>query len=285
MGNGLNEWPLMLFTVLGQFVVGGFIVMAYYWMKSGDEVQRERMMRSMFLLWVLMGLAFAASIAHLGSPLRAFNSLSRVGQSGLSNEIAMGALFFALGGLGWLLVQLKKMPVTAGRVWAVVAMLLGLAFIWMMARVYSGIETVPTWFGGYTTLAFFMSVLLGGPLLGLLLFALAGAPLQGRQFALLSAVALVVTMCSLLLQSADLATIHSSVQAAGTLVPDYASLQVVRLLLLLLGLGCWFWPLLRNGSPGALHFLGGFILVLAGELIGRGIFYGLHMTVGMAVTG
>ncbi|MDI9354651.1 dimethylsulfoxide reductase, partial [Cronobacter sakazakii] len=29
----------------------------------------------------------------------------------------------------------------------------------------------------------------------------------------------------------------------------------------------------------------GFALVLAGELIGRGLFYGLHMTVGMAVAG
>ncbi|RDA65641.1 dimethylsulfoxide reductase, partial [Hafnia paralvei] len=29
----------------------------------------------------------------------------------------------------------------------------------------------------------------------------------------------------------------------------------------------------------------GFALVVAGELIGRGMFYGLHMTVGMAVAG
>jgi anaerobic dimethyl sulfoxide reductase subunit C (anchor subunit) len=28
-----------------------------------------------------------------------------------------------------------------------------------------------------------------------------------------------------------------------------------------------------------------FVLVFAGELIGRSIFYGLHMTVGMAVSG
>ncbi|MFU0883027.1 DmsC/YnfH family molybdoenzyme membrane anchor subunit, partial [Kluyvera cryocrescens] len=26
-----------------------------------------------------------------------------------------------------------------------------------------------------------------------------------------------------------------------------------------------------------------FVLVLVGELIGRGVFYGLHMTVGMAI--
>lgn len=29
----------------------------------------------------------------------------------------------------------------------------------------------------------------------------------------------------------------------------------------------------------------GTLLVIAGELIGRGVFYGLHMTVGMAVGG
>jgi anaerobic dimethyl sulfoxide reductase subunit C (anchor subunit) len=29
----------------------------------------------------------------------------------------------------------------------------------------------------------------------------------------------------------------------------------------------------------------GLILVIAGELVGRGVFYGLHMTVGMAVAG
>jgi anaerobic dimethyl sulfoxide reductase subunit C (anchor subunit) len=56
----------------------------------------------MFGLWVLMGIGFIASTLHLGSPMRAFNSLNRVASS-LSNEIASGALFFAVGGLGWLL--------------------------------------------------------------------------------------------------------------------------------------------------------------------------------------
>ncbi len=40
-----------------------------------------------------MGLGFLASIMHLGSPMRAFNSLNRVGASGLSNEIAAGSIF------------------------------------------------------------------------------------------------------------------------------------------------------------------------------------------------
>jgi hypothetical protein len=51
----------------------------------------------MFFIWLVMGIGFLASIIHLGSPLRAFNSLNRVGASALSNEIASGALFFAGG--------------------------------------------------------------------------------------------------------------------------------------------------------------------------------------------
>lgn len=40
-----------------------------------------------------MGIAFLASVIHLGSPLRSFNSLNRIGASALSNEIASGSLF------------------------------------------------------------------------------------------------------------------------------------------------------------------------------------------------
>jgi DMSO reductase anchor subunit len=58
--------------------------------------QQQRLVLSMFGLWVLMGIGFLASTLHLGSPLRAFNSLNRVGASSLSNEIASGAIFFAL---------------------------------------------------------------------------------------------------------------------------------------------------------------------------------------------
>ncbi len=41
---------------------------------------------------------------------------------------------------------------------------------------------------------------------------------------------------------------------------------------------------IRRGRKPAVSLLGlAFVLILAGEMIGRGVFYGLHMTVGMAV--
>lgn len=122
----------------------------------------------MFFLWLLLGIAFMASALHLGSPLRAMNSLNRIGASGLSNEILCGSLFFAAGGLYWLLAVLGKMPVVLGRLWLMLTMAMALLFVWGMSQVYQ-INTVPTWYSGYTTLSFFVTMLIGGPLLGYLL--------------------------------------------------------------------------------------------------------------------
>ncbi|AVQ89431.1 dimethyl sulfoxide reductase anchor subunit family protein [Citrobacter freundii] len=284
MGNGWHEWPLVLFTVLGQCVAGALIVSGYGWLTAKDERVKQRIVRSMFFLWLVMGIAFLASVMHLGSPLRAFNSLNRIGASALSNEIASGSLFFAVGGLWWLVAFLGKMPATLGKIWLLLSMLLGLVFVYAMTNVYQ-IDTVPTWYNGYTTLAFFMTMLLNGPLFAALLLRAAGVSCSPARFAGISVLALLVTVAVVVLQGLSLGEIHSSVQNAGALVPDYASLQVWRILLLVAGLGCWICPLVRRKEPSVGGLALGLVSVLAGEIIGRGLFYGLHMTVGMAVAG
>ena len=111
MGSGWHEWPLVLFTVLGQCVAEATIVSGLGWMSLTDNSEaRQRLVKRMVFLWLMMGVGFLASVLHLGSPLRAFNSLHRIGASALSNEIASGALFFAVGGFWWLLTILGKMP-------------------------------------------------------------------------------------------------------------------------------------------------------------------------------
>ena len=90
MGSGWHEWPLMIFTVFGQCVAGGFIVLALALLKGDLRAEaQQRVIACMFGLWVLMGIGFIASMLHLGSPMRAFNSLNRVGASALSNEIGI----------------------------------------------------------------------------------------------------------------------------------------------------------------------------------------------------
>ncbi|MEX3021126.1 DmsC/YnfH family molybdoenzyme membrane anchor subunit [Kluyvera sp. STS39-E] len=285
MGSGWHEWPLVLFTVLGQCVVGATIITGMGWLAARNEPEdQRRIVRNMFFLWVIMGIAFFASVLHLGSPLRAFNSLNRIGASALSNEIASGSVFFAVGGFWWLLSMVGKMPATLGRVWQIIGMVLGLVFVWAMTRVYQ-IDTVPTWYNGYTTASFFLTVVLTGPLFAALLLKLAKVPFNGKFFVSLSVLALLASLALVVMQTAELGFIHSSVQQANALLPDWGSLQVWRFVLLTAGLGCWICPLLRRVSPRALGLAAGLVLVLLGEFIGRGLFYGLHMTVGMAIAG
>ncbi|MCV5307879.1 dimethyl sulfoxide reductase anchor subunit, partial [Escherichia coli] len=42
MGNGWHEWPLVLFTVLGQCVVGATIVSGLGWLALGDQREARR---------------------------------------------------------------------------------------------------------------------------------------------------------------------------------------------------------------------------------------------------
>lgn len=291
MGMGWHEWPLMVFTVLGQCVVGGFIVLGLTLIFGGlNRGQQQRVHRSMFVLWVLMALAFIASTLHLGSPMRAFNSLNRVGESALSNEIAAGSAFFAVAGFYWLLAVLDKMPAMLGKIWLVIAMILGVVFVYAMCMVYS-IDTVPTWDNLYTPLGFVLTVFIGGPMLGYLLLQLADINMDkanGRmmlQLPMISVLALIISIASVIMQAASLPTIYSSVQQASELIPNYGTLMVWRLVLLVLGLGCWICPLIRGRTPMTLGMIFAMLLIIAGELIGRGVFYGLHMTVGMAVGG
>ena len=285
MGSGWHEWPLMIFTVFGQCVAGGFIVLALALMKGGlSNEQQQRVVLSMFGLWVLMGIGFIASTMHLGSPMRAFNSLNRIGASSLSNEIASGALFFAVGGIGWLLAVMKRLPAGLRSLWLVATMVLGILFVWMMVRVYNTIDTVPTWYTVWTPLSFFLTLFLGGPLLGYLLLRVAGV--DGWAMRLLPVVTLLALVASVivaLMQGSELPMIHSSIQQASALVPDYGSLMAWRVVALVLALACWVVPLLKGYQPAVPLLSLALVLVLVGEMVGRGIFYGLHMTVGMAI--
>lgn len=77
-------------------------------------------------------------------------------------------------------------------------------------------------------------------------------------------------------QGFGLSQIHSSAQQAVALVPDFAVNQVIRLCLL----AAAGMVLLKSKQSLLLSIA--VILALFAEMIGRELFYLLHMTVGMA---
>ena len=286
MGAGLHEWPLMFFTVIGQSVAGAFILMTAVLLCSAmPQGQRYKITLSMFGLWVLMGVGFMLSMMHMGSPLRAFNSMLRFGHSALSNEIVSGSVFFAAGGFYWLLSALKKLPRAADKPFLLLVSVLAVIFIYAISRVYQ-IETVPTWFNHYTSLQFILTSLIAGPVLAALLLRSAGSDLTGYRILVLISLLATITGCIVAIaQGFDLGTIRSSVQRASELVPDYPLLSGLRFVMIFAGLGLWGISVAKLRNPSVIIMLIAFVLVFLGEFTGRGLFYGMHMTVGMAVAG
>ena len=136
--------------------------------------------------------------------------------------------------------MLKKLSPALRTLWLIVTMVLGVIFVWMMVRVYNSIDTVPTRYSIWTPMGFFLTMFMGGPLLGYLLLSLAGV--DGWAMRLLPAIsvlALVVSGVVSVMQGAELATIHSSVQQAAALVPDYGALMSRRIVLLAVALCLW----------------------------------------------
>ena len=284
MGAGIHEWPLMLFTVIGQSVAGAFIMMAAVLLsgKLPSELNRK-VHYSMFGLWLLLGVGFLLSTMHMGTPLRAFNAFNRLGSSSLSNEITSGALFFTFGGLYWLLAVLNKMPAAFGKIGLIVTAILAALFVVATSYVYL-IPTVPTWDNNYTIINFILTAFLGGPILAALLLRIAGFDLQCiRRVPALCVIALLVGVTVAISQGFDLASIETPVQRAADLVPDYGFLMNVKIVAVAMGLGFWIMPMVAKRNPSVFHLILGFLLVMIGEITGRGVFYGLHMTVGMAV--
>ena len=281
---GWHEWPLMIFTVFGQVAVGGLLVLGFASFSNKiEEIDKISITKSLFFVWLLLGIGFAASTFHLGSPFRGMNALNRIGSSGLSTEVACGVVFFALGGLYWLLAIMGKLPTGLKTIWLAIVMILGIVFVYSMVNAYK-INTVPTWNNCYTTVNFFMTMIIGGAVLGYLLKRPA-CECGGGILALIVLIAFTVSIMSNLMQSSELATISSASISATALSPDFGKLMALRVLFVAIGLILWITPIVKGKATGCgLTFIA-LLFVLAGELVGRGVFYGLHMTVGMTYGG
>lgn len=128
----------------------------------------------MFGLWVLMGIGFIVFMFYFGLLMCVFNSFNWVGVLVFSNEIVSGLIFFVVGGIGWLLVMLKKLLLVLCMLWLIVMMVFGVIFVWMMVCVYNSIDIVLIWYSIWMLMGFFLMMFMGGLLLGYLLLSLVG---------------------------------------------------------------------------------------------------------------
>ncbi|MCQ8866716.1 MULTISPECIES: dimethyl sulfoxide reductase anchor subunit family protein [Vibrio] len=278
-----HEWSLIFFTVLAQTAVGGYLLIGARALVLGhDEEKLNSYKVPMFILWALMGLGFMFSTTHLGSPLRAFNAFNQLGSAWLSNEVFFGAAFFAVGGLQWLLSVLKKGGVAIQKALMVGAMVLGVIFMYAMINVYM-INTVPTWDNIYTPLSFIMTMVVGGLLLSqfVIVFANDSRFTVDRNITMLAVIAVAISLLVTVGKLNLIGDIQTSVAKASELVDGLGSYVILQVALLMASLLIWILPMLNKAKVNPVNLGLALVLFLASELIGRGLFYSLHMTSGL----
>ena len=113
----MQEWPLIVFTLLIQLSVGSTVFTTFTLVYAADRLHAQEKWRvaapAILLAFIAGALGLVASTAHLGYPLNAFHALSHIGSSWLSREIVFASLYLGVLGLTTLIALVSKRVVTS----------------------------------------------------------------------------------------------------------------------------------------------------------------------------
>lgn len=288
----LRELPLVIFTIIAQMSVGSFVVLGLIHLfvgRAGRDVVDKVSDPALYAIGPILVLGLVASMMHLGTPLRAINALRNLDSSWLSREILFGLLFAAIGGAfafsqwnKWLTPRLRQ--ALAG-----LAALVGLALIWSMTMVYL-LPTVPAWDSWTTPARFFATTfLLGSLAVGAALVVTAdvrrrrGAAADEASDKVIMSSLRGIAIGAIAMLGVEFVVLPLYVGKLAT----YGGYAVVQFVLVFLGvalLGVFLSRLAKRFSTArilAIAPVAAFVLVFAGEMIGRMLFYASYARVGL----
>ncbi|RJT37420.1 dimethyl sulfoxide reductase anchor subunit family protein [Rahnella woolbedingensis] len=163
----MQEWPLIIFTLLIQLSVGSTLFTTFTLMYAADSLNMQEKWRvatpAMLLAFVAGALGLMVSTAHLGYPLNAFYALSHISSSWLSREIVFASLYLGILGLTTLIALVSKRIVTS---LLLLASFLGLVDLFCMSAIYVHASVV-TWMHINTYVMFYGTALSLGAIAGL----------------------------------------------------------------------------------------------------------------------
>lgn len=303
-----REWALITFTILTQMSVGFFValgVVHFFVARKTNMEEADRLSdRALIAAILVVFLGLLASLFHLGNPFTAYRAVTNIGTSWLSREILLGVIF-AITGAVFALMQWMKIATFAIRNFiAWIAALVGIAFVYSMSHIYM-LPTEPAWDSWATPVTFFVTSFLLGSLAMGIAFVANHAYIQRhepncadlqcslmrdslRWISVVAIVLLGIELAVLPLYLVSLANGPKAAIATATLISStYLWALFLRVLFVFIGAGVFAVFLYQNASsPGREKILSNlayiaFVLVFAGEIIGRYLFYATHVRIGI----
>ncbi|HHY26259.1 MAG TPA: dimethyl sulfoxide reductase anchor subunit [Desulfitobacterium dehalogenans] len=272
---GAWEFPLVLFTVLGQWAIGlalTITLVEYMFSSDLDEASLKKLRVGGISVLPLVGLGIIFSVFHLGQPLSAMKAISNLGVSKLSMEILafviVGVLALIYSYMWW------KTPASSSK--KIVGLLLsgvGLIAIVISSKVYA-LPARLAWNSWQTTAAFVLTaLLLGSVSVAFLLSKIEGEAGQKVRRTLGIFVIAAVVLVGLVLGSFAQTYGASAEQSAAVSATFASFFFVVRLmigiLLPMVFAGVFIANQKSSSTLAALTLAG----VVFGEVTGRILFY------------
>lgn len=164
----VHELPLILFTVMAQMSVGAFVVLGVVQLaaraRHGRDAVDHITTPAVYAIGPVLVLGLIASMAHLGNPFNALNTLRHLDSSWLSREIVFGVGFAGLGFCFAVLQWFRWGSQALRQALALATAVVGLGLVYVMAMVYASLPTVPVWNTWATPVQFFLTTFLLGTL-------------------------------------------------------------------------------------------------------------------------
>jgi anaerobic dimethyl sulfoxide reductase subunit C len=279
-----REWPLVIFTILGQAAAGlTFFLLGPLFLLpdlATDSRLRATRLAACLAVLALIGVAALFSLLHLSRPGRAARALANAGSSWLSREI-LALVLFGAATAGLAVFAWRAPSSMAAVTLAVLALAEAGALVYSMARLYTQ-PAVPDWNTPASAAAFLGTTLLLGPMLAALaargdipaFSGLAVSPIAAFLFkAALAAAGLV--FITAFLYSPGLGRRFKRpgprvYETNRTLVPVWG----VRIALLVVAFTLWGVAAFRPEAPRWLAW-SGLAAALVSEILGRALFYSL----------
>lgn len=316
----LGELPMILFTVLAQMSVGAFLVLGVVQTLGSLKYKSATIDRiadpALYAIGPTLVLGLFASIFHMHDVFNVFNVFRGFQTSWLSREIIFGMAFAGLGFLFALMQWFKWGSPRLRQVVAAVTALVGVGLVYVMSMIYFTLPSVPAWNTWFTPVQFALTtVLLGSLAVGtafvtVTMFRRHLLEREGKFFGAKVAPEKADHVKVSELMATSLRWIAVAVIATGglllVLIPMHLSnlagmggvgelsmapyggtLLFLRLALIAAGAGMLaifiyaFAKAKANPRPLAAVVMLAFVLVLAGELLGRAQFYESMVRIGM----
>lgn len=284
MSSGFDSFSLALFTTLAPGGIIGFIGVAIPILFFKLEAQeRTKLTRFLALPYAVVLVGFIASATHLGTPSNALHVFSGIGRSPLSNEVLWAVLFLLLAGSHWMLSFKEDFPQTLSRIWLAASCVAGIGLIIMTSLAYS-VATVITWNSILTPINLWLSALLAGPILSILIGRYAGSltPRYYRILLTISILALIIGSITLFVHLESLTSISNNEFSAIELLPHYPMMIFAHIVSGILGIALTAYALKSKLSrhTSLILLVAACVFLFVAVFIPRVAFYELHMTAG-----